>query len=586
MINYIVIAVATLVVFLLVFSAFVADDSENDAGYLADDLDNEKPDKSEEKKEEKIEATESLSLPQLQSQPQLHEEAQESVEVEPHQSNVVAFDDSNSMFQQLSDEEELKQASKPAEITRIHPVNKTVEPNIPLLEVGSEEDLRLRLEMKQNLAKPVSIEKSKSVAAVVQLRFPDEVMRNAGNFVEILSHAEQVFEKEFSFPFNTFQTTQFNRIWIFEPSEDRDAIIEALIDAYEVTIRFRKALEADKLLKENRIRIAVGVSAGEMTFISRGVNSEPSLVGMPIYMAETLAEIVGDFGIYVDSNIHNATIPLFDFREWKPTVVRTTLPPIPLYELVGWNKPDEIATYVKHEEPSARRAVAVAYRYFELEDTHPLIELLTDKDKNVAYEAINTISFIGSEKMNGVLKIRLREATDSDIKSKIIEAFGNAGNPSLLPVVLGSTKESSWKVRLAATKALYQLGGQEALGHLEAMLKDPDSIVRVVANSIFFKETNNSEYFSMLVEALSDASKRARATAVDCLMAIGSDRALKEITNSFANQELDLQKHILTKMLDSKSKILYQCFLTMFKNSSEALRPHIVEAVRRAGIVS
>ena len=69
-------------------------------------------------------------------------------------------------------------------------------------------------------------------------------------------------------------------------------------------------------------------------------------------------------------------------------------------------------------------------------------------------------------------------------------------------------------------------------------------------------------------------------------MAIGSDRALKEITNSFANQEMDLQKHILSKMLDSKSKILYQCFLTMFKNSSEALRPHIVEAVRRAGIVS
>lgn len=584
MINYIVIVVATLVVFLLVFSAFVADDSENDAGYLADDLDNDKPEKEEEKKEEKIEATEPLSIAQYPSQPEVKEVVQESVEPE-HQSNVVAFDDSSSMFQQLSDEEELKQASKPAEITRIHPV-KTVEPNIPLLEVGSEDDLRLRLEMKQNLAKPVSIEKSKSVAAVVQLRFPDEVMRNSGNFVEILSHAEQVFEKEFSFPFNTFQSTQFNRIWIFEPAEDRDTVIEALIDAYEVTIRFRKALESDKLLKENRIRIAVGISAGDMTFISRGVNSEPSLVGMPIYMAETLAEIVGDFGIYVDSNIHNATIPLFDFREWKPTVVRTTLPPIPLYELVGWNKPDEIATYVKHEEASARRAVAVAYRYFELEDTHPLIELLTDKDKNVAYEAINTISFIGSEKMNGVLKIRLREATDSDIKSKIIEAFGNAGNPSLLPVVLGSTKESSWKVRLAATKALYQLGGGEALGHLEAMLKDPDSIVRVVANSIFFKETNKPEYFNLLVEGLNDASKRARATAVDCLMAIGSDRALKEITNSFANQEMDLQKHILSKMLDSKSKILYQCFLTMFKNSSEALRPHVVEAVRRAGIVS
>ena len=577
MTNTIIVVVIVLVIFVLVFYAFVTDDSDNEVGYLADDSDNTNTEKVESKEEEV-----QINLQEEQTQQNSIEEAS----VEEHQNNLIALDDSNSMFQQLSDEEEQKQASKPAEIARIHPVSKPAESNIPLLEVGSEEDLRLRLEIKQNIAQPVSLEKSKTVAAVVQLRFPDEVMRNSTNFVEILSHAEKVFEKEFSFPFNTFQATQFNRIWIFEPSEDRDIVIEALIDAYEATIRFRKALEADKLLKENRVRIAIGVSAGDMTFISRGVNSEPTLVGMPIYLAETLAEIVGDFGIYVDSNIHNATIPLFDFREWKPTVVRTTLPPIPLYELVGWNKPAEIATYVKHEDPSARRAVAVAYKYFELEDPHPLIELLTDKDKNVAYEAINTISFIGSEKMNGVLKIRLREATDSDIKSKIIEAFGNAGNPSLLPVVLGSTKESSWKVRLAATKALYQLGGKESLTHLEAMLKDPDSIVRVVANSIFYKETNKAEYFSMLVDALGDASKRARATAVDCLMAIGSDNSLKEITNSFANQESDLQKHILSKMLDSKSKILYQCFLTMFKNSNESLRPHIVEAVRRAGIVS
>ena len=89
-----------------------------------------------------------------------------------------------------------------------------------------------------------------------------------------------------------------------------------------------------------------------------------------------------------------------------------------------------------------------------------------------------------------------------------------------------------------------------------------------------------------MISSLNDASKRARATAVDCLMKIGTDKALKEITNSFPNQEADLQKHILTKMVDSRSKILYQCFLTMFKNSNEALRPHIVEAVRRAGIVS
>ena len=576
--NYIIIAVVAIVIFIMIFVAFASDDREDEIGYLADDGGNEEQ-KTVEEDNSEHEPVESESVS--------YDNEQTQTENTQNIATSVADDDSN-MFQQLSDEEEKEQTSKaaPAEITRIHPVNKPQEPATPILEVGTEDDLRLRLILKQNLAKPIFQEKSKCVAAVVQLRFPEEVIRNSTDFVNILAHAEKVFEKPFTFEFDTYQGAQFNRIWIFEFSEGRDVVIESLIDAYEATIRFRKALEKDTVLKDNKVKMAVGLSAGEMTFISRGVNSEPSLFGRPVYLAETLAEIVGDFGIYVDSTIHNATIPLFDFREWKPTIVRATLPAIPLFELVGWNKPDEIAQYIKHEDASARRAVAVAYKYFELEDLHPLIELLSDKDPSVVFEAISTISFIGSEKMNGVLKLRLPEATDPEIKSKIIEAFGNAGNPSVLPVVLASTKEKSWKVRLAATKALYQLGGAEALTHLEQMLNDPDTIVRVVANSIFYKETNNPEYFSFLITSLGDASKRARATAVDCLMTIGTDRCLKEITNSFANQEADLQKHILSKMVGSKSKILYQCFLTMFKNASEALRPHVVEAVRRAGIVS
>ena len=580
--NYIIIAVVTVVIFIMIFVAFSADDREEEIGYLADEKD---------VAEEKPEAEEAISAEKTADDDTVQNVAIEQPVSTNTQSNVVALDENNTMFQQLSDEEEKQQQQQshkntPAEITRIHPATNNTESNITLLEVGSEDDLRLRLELKHNIAKPISLEKSKCVAAVVQLRFPDELIRNSNNLVNVLAHAEKVFEKEFSFDFITYQASQFNRIWIFEPSEGRDVIIESLIDAYEVTIRFRKALESDQVLRDSRVKIAVGLSAGEMTFISRGVNSEPTLVGRPIYLAETLAEIVGDFGIYVDSSIHNATIPLCDFREWKPTIVRATLPAIPLLELVGWNKPDEIAQFVKHEESSARRAVAVAYRYFELEDFHPLIELLTDKDPSVVFEAINTISYIGSEKTNGVLKLRLPEASDPEIKSKIIEAFGNAGNPSVLPVVLASTKENSWKVRVAATKSLYQLGGKEALTHIEAMLDDPDSIVKVVANSIFYKETNKPEFFNYLISSLNDASKRARATAVDCLIKIGTDKALKEITNSFPNQEADLQKHILAKMVDSRSKILYQCFLTMFKNSNEALRPHIVEAVRRAGIVS
>lgn len=570
--NYLIILVALVVIFIMIFAAFASDDREEEIGYLEGEDDSGKSKKEIQENKEEL----------------LKNENSEGEGIEQEEQITEEFSDDSSLFQQVSDAEEQEvmeqPVNKPAEVTKIRSIRPQQE--IVLKEAGSEDDLRLRLNLKHNIAGPVSFEKIKCVTAVIQLRFPDDVIKHSPDFCNVLRHAEKVFENEFAFEFTTYQGSQFNRIWIFESSEDRNAIVESLIVAYEATVRFRQTIETDAVLRDNKVRISIGLSAGEMVFVNRGVNTEPTMFGKPVYIAETLAEVVGDFGIYVDSSIHDSTLPLFVFRELKPTVVRPTLPPISLFELAGWNKPYEISAFIKHDEASVRRAVAVAFRYFEIEDMHPLIELMSDKEREVVLEAVSTIGFIGSDKMNGALKLKLPEITDPEVKSKVIEAFGNAGNDSVLPLVRASTKENSWKVRLAATQAVYKLGGADSLANLQAMLNDPDSIVRVAANSIFYKETKQPEYFEALVDFLSDASKRARATAVDCLMEIGSDRALKEITNVFANQELDLQKHILVKMLGSKSKILYQCFLTMFKNSNEVLRPYIVEAVRRAGIMS
>ena len=614
--NYLLLVVGMIVLFVVIFYSFISDDNSDELHNMSDE-DEEIENKDDESFEEKpifklvpdTSSSEELDIETIPNEevkenesnveePQeenINEESSSSIqseelpkeelEVKNIQNNVVAFEDRNQIkLSKVSNEEE--SVSKPVEITRIFPESKGTDPDLSVLQVGSEDDLRLRLELKQTIAKPVSLTKNKSVAAVVQFRIPDDILKYSDDLVSILENAESVFEKQYSFPFKTYQTTQLNRILLFEPSEERDIIVESLIVAYEIIIRFRKILESNKILRENKVRIAIGLSMGDVTFINRGVNSEPTLIGKPIYLAETLADIVNDFGIYVDQIIRTATIPMFDFKEWKPTVVRSNLPAIPLYELAGFNKPEEIASFVKSEDPAIRRAVAVAYRYFDLDDLHPLVELLRDKDRNVVYKAIYTISYIGSDKTNGALKLKLPEATDPDIKSKIIEAFGNAGNPGIIPVILASTKENSWKVRLAATKALYQLGASGALPHIEPMLNDEDNLVRIVANSIFFNETKKPEYFEVLKNGLRNASKRARATSIECLLAIDSETSLKEITNVFGKQELDLQKHILSKMLKSKCKILYQCFLTMFRNSSESLRPYIVEAVRQAGIVS
>ena len=156
--NYIIIAVVTIVIFIMIFVAFASDDREDEIGYLADDEGDKEEKKAIEEKAEVVsepETVEPASLPVNYEQ----------VKIEENQNTAVSPDEDNNMFQQLSDEEEKQQSLKaaPAEITRIHPINlnKTQEPVAPILEVGSEDDLRLRLILKQNIAKPIFQEKSK-----------------------------------------------------------------------------------------------------------------------------------------------------------------------------------------------------------------------------------------------------------------------------------------------------------------------------------------------------------------------------------------------------------------------------------------
>jgi HEAT repeat protein len=266
--------------------------------------------------------------------------------------------------------------------------------------------------------------------------------------------------------------------------------------------------------------------------------------------------------------------------------MRSPLPALPLFELIGWNNPSEIAGFASHKDAFSRRAVAVAYRYLDLDNMmQPLLELLTDPDEKVALEALETVKVIANEHSLGLLKRIFPEAQDPEFRSAIIDAFANIGSSEVVPVILGSTKEANWKVRLSAARALYKLSGSESLRHLEHLLNDSDGAVKACVNSVFYRETAKKEYFEALVDLLRDLSTRARKVAADELLDMESDENLKIVVDSFADQETDLQKYILRRLENNKSKILYQCFLTLFKNSGEKIRPYIVEAVRRAGLV-
>ncbi len=460
--------------------------------------------------------------------------------------------------------------------------------SIPIIEKGGEEDLRLRLDVRQRLPLPVESLGEKTVVAAIQLRFSGDNLENKKEFNKALKEAELLLERDFSFDFSCYPATQLNRFWFFNSdSESDDPLFEALVVAFEVVSRFKKALETSALLQESKAKVTVGLSSGEMVKVDRGFIAEPSWVGMPAYLAETLAEAAGDFSIYVDEKIHKAALPLFDFREWKPIKLRSPLPAVPIYELVGWNKPDEIASFAAHPEAASRRAVAVAYRYLALDDhAQPLLELLSDSDEKVALEALGTIKEIGSDSCLGLLKKIFPEAQEPIFRSAIIDAFASIGRSEVVPVILGSTKEGSWKVRYSAAKALYKLSGKESLRHLEDLLEDGDGAVKAAVNSIFYRETGKSTYLENMRDLMDDLSIRARKSTADELLSLDNEKTIQIIVDSFADQEFELQRYILGKLEFSKSKLLYQCFLTIFKITDERIRPYIIEAVRRSELVS
>lgn len=537
------IIVIAVVILLLVFVMFSLDDHEDEPGFLSESEESEAPVKSAE-----VQETSRLETP-------------------PEKPDTPPL------------------AAEPAPIRRLArselPESVTIEP-------GSEDDLRLRVQLDQRLPAPTSTEAVDAVVAAVQLRFPEEVLEEKDSFLKLVVRAESVFDKAFSFDYSCFSATQLGRLWLFGHAEGRDdALFEALVVSFEVVSRFKKLLESDSMLRESKARISVGLAMGKLIRINRGVSSEPSWVGRATYLAETLAEAAGDFSIYVDEDIHKAALPLFDFREWKPIKLRSPLPPIPLYELVGWNNPDEIAAFASHKDAWARRAVAVAYRYLDIgEKFQPLIELLSDPDEKVAIEALETVKVIGNDHSLGLLKRIFPETQDAIFRSAIIDAFASIGRKEVVPVILGSTKEASWKVRLSAARALFILSSQDSLRHLEHLLSDNDGAVKACVNGIFYRATSKQQYLDALAELIVDLSKRTRKAAVDALLEINGDAVLKILVAAFPEQDLELQKHILRRMQESKSKILYHCFLTLFKNSGEKIRPSIVESIRRAGLVS
>ncbi len=459
--------------------------------------------------------------------------------------------------------------------------------DIDSVQVGSEEDLRYRLLLDDQVPPPTEVSVKQGVAVIVQIRLPEELQTDQETWAQTLASVEAILSPEKApFPYSVYLTSQFDHLWLFGIDEERDdPVFEAIVCAFDAVRRFKKALESQPALQAARARLSVGISSGKIARIKRGPLGPVSHAGKAVYTAEALSEVAGDFMIYVDDDVHRLAIPLFDFREWKPIKLRPALPPIPFYEVMGWNKKEEMFAFASHKESYARRAVAVAFRYLEFDDMGPLINLMNDADEKVVLETLATLAEIGDPRGMGMLKKILPEARDPMVRSGILKAFGGIGSSEVIPLLKASMKDAHWLVRYQAVLSMARLGGSDALKHIEELASDDDGAVRAAVHQVKYLETQNKADLDALNELLGDLSGRARKAAAEALIKIGTREALSMVARSFHQQEPGLCRHILRLLMECRSQSLYQTFLTLFQHSGEKLRPEIVAAVRRARLV-
>jgi HEAT repeat protein len=143
---------------------------------------------------------------------------------------------------------------------------------------------------------------------------------------------------------------------------------------------------------------------------------------------------------------------------------------------------DRLAEELTALDPERRlRALRVIdYVDAETDLRQNLMALLNDPDRRVRATAIKIVQLT-----DGVDGMRLLVAALSDpadrVRANAIEAFEDSGEPLCVPVLLPFLRDDDNRVRANTAKAVWNLGSEEGKKTLQAMVDDPDEMMRLSA---------------------------------------------------------------------------------------------------------
>jgi len=109
-----------------------------------------------------------------------------------------------------------------------------------------------------------------------------------------------------------------------------------------------------------------------------------------------------------------------------------------------------------------------------------LMELLNDPDRRVRATAIKIVQL--TESIDGMrLLVAALSDPDRRVRANAIEAFEDSGEPLCIPVLLPFLRDEDNRVRANTAKAVWNLGNEEGKRTLQAMIDDPDEMMRLSA---------------------------------------------------------------------------------------------------------
>ncbi|MDD1674600.1 MAG: HEAT repeat domain-containing protein, partial [Methanomicrobiales archaeon] len=208
-------------------------------------------------------------------------------------------------------------------------------------------------------------------------------------------------------------------------------------------------------------------------------------------------------------------------------------------------------------------------------DIKGLIRLLRSTDLDVQWHAAQTLGQVGGGAMDQILaSVRSR---NRDIRLGLIEALGEIGDPSAVPVLLELLKDGSLEVRWAVAIALGEIGDPRAIPALVTAVQDTDKYVRYGAaislEKVGWSPRNDVERAWLAVgkQHWDEISKIGPAS-------------LDPLANAFRDRNADVRVKVIEVLGELASADATPVLMQALRDENPAVRWKAVLAAPRCGI--